>query len=42
VKVVQRVPVKIIIDEQPGHMLSPGMSVEPEVDLQSGRSSEYP
>jgi membrane fusion protein (multidrug efflux system) len=33
VKVVQRVPVKIIIDEQPRHMLSPGMSVEPEVDV---------
>jgi membrane fusion protein (multidrug efflux system) len=33
VKVVQRVPVKIVFDEQPRHMLSPGMSVEPEVDV---------
>jgi membrane fusion protein (multidrug efflux system) len=33
VKVVQRVPVKIIFDEQPDaqHMVAPGMSVEPEV-----------
>jgi membrane fusion protein (multidrug efflux system) len=33
VKVVQRVPVKIVFDEQPdaAHMLAPGMSVEPEV-----------
>jgi membrane fusion protein (multidrug efflux system) len=33
VKVVQRVPVKIVFDEQPDpqHMLAPGMSVEPEV-----------
>jgi membrane fusion protein (multidrug efflux system) len=35
VKVVQRVPVKIVFDEQPdaGHMLAPGMSVEPEVAI---------
>jgi membrane fusion protein (multidrug efflux system) len=33
VKVVQRVPVKIILDQQPHHLLSPGMSVEPEVDV---------
>jgi membrane fusion protein (multidrug efflux system) len=33
VKVVQRVPVKIVFDEQadPQHTLAPGMSVEPEV-----------
>jgi membrane fusion protein (multidrug efflux system) len=33
VKVVQRVPVKIVFDEtlDPQHMLAPGMSVEPEV-----------
>ena len=33
VKVVQRVPVKIVFDEQPdpSHMLAPGMSVVPEV-----------
>jgi membrane fusion protein (multidrug efflux system) len=37
VKVVQRVPVKIILDEQPRHMLSPGMSVEPEVDVRNHR-----
>lgn len=35
VKVVQRVPVKLVFDEQPdpGHMLAPGMSVEPEVRI---------
>jgi membrane fusion protein (multidrug efflux system) len=33
VKVVQRVPVKIIIEGHPTHLLSPGMSVEPEVDI---------
>jgi membrane fusion protein (multidrug efflux system) len=33
VKVVQRVPVKIVLDQQPRHLLSPGMSVEPEVDV---------
>jgi membrane fusion protein (multidrug efflux system) len=33
VKVVQRVPVKIIIDGHPTHLLSPGLSVEPEVDV---------
>ena len=33
VKVVQRVPVKIVFDEQPDpqHPIGPGMSVEPEV-----------
>ena len=33
VKVVQRVPVKIVFDEppDPNHMLAPGMSVVPEV-----------
>jgi membrane fusion protein, multidrug efflux system len=35
VKVVQRVPVKIVFDEPPGdkHLLAPGMSVVPEVDI---------
>jgi membrane fusion protein (multidrug efflux system) len=35
VKVVQRVPVKIVFDEQPDpqHPLGPGMSVEPEVEV---------
>lgn len=35
VKVVQRVPVKLVFDEQPdpNHMLAPGMSVEPEVRI---------
>jgi membrane fusion protein (multidrug efflux system) len=35
VKVVQRVPVKLVFDEQPdpSHMLAPGMSVEPEVRI---------
>ena len=35
VKVVQRVPVKIVFDEppDPAHMLAPGMSVEPEVKV---------
>jgi membrane fusion protein (multidrug efflux system) len=35
VKVVQRVPVKIVFDEQPDlqHPLVPGMSVEPEVNV---------
>lgn len=33
VKVVQRIPVKIVLDEQPRHLISPGMSVEPEVDV---------
>jgi membrane fusion protein (multidrug efflux system) len=40
VKVVQRVPVKIVLDEQPRHMLSPGMSVEPEVDIRQRGSGE--
>jgi membrane fusion protein (multidrug efflux system) len=35
VKVVQRIPVKIVFDEQPDsvHLLAPGMSVEPEVKV---------
>jgi membrane fusion protein (multidrug efflux system) len=35
VKVVQRVPVKIVFDEQPdpSHLLAPGMSVAPEVKI---------
>jgi membrane fusion protein (multidrug efflux system) len=35
VKVVQRIPVKIVFDESPDmqHMLAPGMSVEPEVKV---------
>jgi membrane fusion protein, multidrug efflux system len=35
VKVVQRVPVKIVFDEapDPSHLLAPGMSVEPEVKV---------
>jgi membrane fusion protein (multidrug efflux system) len=35
VKVVQRIPVKLVFDEQPDpqHMLAPGMSVEPEVRI---------
>ena len=33
VKVVQRVPVKITIDGHPNHLLSPGLSVEPEVNI---------
>ena len=39
VKVVQRVPVKIILDQQPHHLLSPGMSVEPEVDVREHQQS---
>jgi membrane fusion protein (multidrug efflux system) len=35
VKVVQRIPVKIILDDKPMHMLSPGLSVEPTVDISS-------
>lgn len=36
VKVVQRVPVKIVFDEPPEsvHLLAPGMSVVPEVKVQ--------
>jgi membrane fusion protein (multidrug efflux system) len=36
VKVVQRVPVKIVLDEAPpaGYRIGPGMSVEPEVRIQ--------
>jgi membrane fusion protein (multidrug efflux system) len=36
VKVVQRVPVKIVLDEPPpaGYRIGPGMSVEPEVKVQ--------
>ena len=39
VKVVQRVPVKIVFDETPDRLsfLSPGMSVEPHVNIGSGR-----
>jgi len=35
VKVVQRVPVKIVFDEppDPAHLLAPGMSVQPEVRI---------
>ncbi len=35
VKVVQRVPVKILFDEMPdeNHLIAPGMSVEPEVEI---------
>jgi membrane fusion protein (multidrug efflux system) len=35
VKVVQRVPVKIVFDEKPDkvHLLAPGMSVEPTVKV---------
>jgi membrane fusion protein (multidrug efflux system) len=35
VKVVQRIPVKLVFDERPDsqHMLAPGMSVEPEVRI---------
>ncbi|MGH9760218.1 MAG: HlyD family secretion protein, partial [Blastocatellia bacterium] len=35
VKVVQRVPVKILLDEpaDPKHLLAPGMSVVPEVKI---------
>ncbi|MBC8082898.1 MAG: HlyD family secretion protein, partial [Hymenobacter sp.] len=34
VKVVQRIPVKIVFDGQPNlHLLAPGMSVVPEVDI---------
>jgi membrane fusion protein (multidrug efflux system) len=35
VKVVQRLPVKIVFDEQPDpeHLIAPGMSVEPEVKV---------
>ncbi len=38
VKVVQRVPVKLVFDESPDtlRLLSPGLSVEPTVDLRSG------
>ena len=36
VKVVQRLPVKIVFDEgqDPQHLLRPGMSVEPDVKVQ--------
>ncbi len=36
VKVVQRIPVKIVLEpgEDPGHLLRPGMSVEPQVKIQ--------
>jgi len=42
VKIVQRVPVKIVFDEPPDpeHMLSPGMSVVPVVQIASGANQE--
>lgn len=44
VKVVQRVPVKIVLDEQPDvkQVLGPGMSVVPEVQVKSGFGSALP
>ena len=44
VKVVQRVPVKIVFETAGGNlpMLVPGMSVEPEVDISSGRRDKQP
>jgi membrane fusion protein (multidrug efflux system) len=41
VKVVQRVPVKIVFDQKPDaqHVLGPGMSVVPEVQVASGFSA---
>ena len=41
VKVVQRVPVKIVFDEQPDlqQALGPGMSAEPDVRIQAGWST---
>ncbi|RPD45711.1 HlyD family secretion protein [Hymenobacter sediminis] len=42
VKVVQRIPVKIVFDGQPNlHLLAPGMSVVPEVDI-SAEPAEKP
>jgi membrane fusion protein (multidrug efflux system) len=33
VKVVQRIPVKILFDQTPGELMAPGMSVEPVVRI---------
>lgn len=43
VKVVQRVPVKIVFDESPGpeYVLGPGMSVVPEVQVSSPRLTPF-
>ncbi len=35
VKVVQRVPVKLVFDETPVNILAPGMSVEPKVRIRN-------
>ena len=40
VKVVQRIPVKIVLDGQPRHLLSPGLSVVPTVDISSDVSPD--
>ena len=40
VKVVQRVPVKIMLDGQPRHTLSPGLSVVPTVDISTDVSPD--
>jgi membrane fusion protein (multidrug efflux system) len=37
VKIVQRVPVKIIFDDRLDRVLAPGESVDPSVDIRSGR-----
>ncbi|HWE00771.1 MAG TPA: HlyD family secretion protein [Tepidisphaeraceae bacterium] len=37
VKIVQRVPVKVIFDEPLDRVLAPGESVEPRVDIRTGR-----
>jgi membrane fusion protein (multidrug efflux system) len=37
VKIVQRLPVKIVFDEPLQRVLAPGESVEPRVDIHSGR-----
>lgn len=39
VKIVQRVPVKVLFDDVPDHVLAPGMSVEPTVDIRGGREN---
>jgi membrane fusion protein (multidrug efflux system) len=43
VKVVQRVPVKIVLDrgQDPGHALRPGLSVEPEVRINQPCSGNF-
>jgi membrane fusion protein (multidrug efflux system) len=38
VKIVQRVPVKIVFDEPLDRVFAPGESVEPSVDIRSGRN----